>query len=311
MYKMTILVAVALTALWLSWTQAQGPALGSSEEQAIRKSVDDYCATFNKGDIGGLMDYWADDADYVDADGTAHRGKDAIRALFQSSTENLKGHKLGLKITALRIVKPEVAIEDGVAELTDPEGATTSAPYTAVWVKSGDKWLIQSARDLPSQEASVPATSDNLSPLAWLIGEWVSEDKGPKVTLTSKWALDKNFIVQDYTVAGQDGADLRVVQWIGFDPGTGQIKSWTFDSRGGHGEGLWMRDGNTWHAETTGVLADGRIGSAFNSVRFVDDTHLEWRSTDRNVEGQPMPDAEVKFVREEQAARQPVKSDAQ
>jgi hypothetical protein len=107
--------------------------------------------------------------------------------------------------------------------------------------------------------------------------------------------------VQDYTVAGKDGDDLRVTQWIGFDPSTAQIRSWTFDSRGGYGDGLWTREDNTWRSETTGVLPDGRIGTSFNTIRFVDDTHLEWRSTGRNVEGQPMPDAEVRLVRSDKS----------
>jgi hypothetical protein len=103
--------------------------------------------------------------------------------------------------------------------------------------------------------------------------------------------------VQEYTVGGQSDSQLHVTQWIGYDAASDQIKSWTFDSRGGHGEGLWTRDGNTWYTEATGVLPDGRIGSALNSIEFVDDTHLRWRSIGRNVEGQPMPDAEVRFIR--------------
>jgi uncharacterized protein (TIGR02246 family) len=262
--------------------------------------VDGYCDAFNSGNVDTLLAFWADDADYVDEEGETHRGKEAIGALFKAGVEDLKGQKLGLKIDNLRLVKPEVAIEDGTATLTNADGQTTTGHYTAVWVKNGDKWLINSARELPDDDDAAAASESNanyLQPLEWLVGDWVSEDNGPTVNLTANWALEKAFLVQDYTVAGQAGTDIRVVQWIGFDPVTGQMKSWTFDSRGGYGEGLWSRDDNTWHGETTGVLADGRVGTARNSIRFVDETHFEWRSTGRNVEGQPMPDVEVRFVR--------------
>src|SRR5262249_43041179 len=139
---------------------------------------------------------------------------------------------------------------------------------------------------------------DYLRPLEWLIGDWVSEDNGAPVKVTAKWALDKRFLVQDYSVAGEAGTEMRVTQWIGYDPLTGQIKSWTFDSRGGYGEGLWSReDDNTWSIDTTGVLPDGRTGTANDAVRFVDNSHYGSRATARNVEGQPLPDVEVRFVR--------------
>jgi hypothetical protein len=109
--------------------------------------------------------------------------------------------------------------------------------------------------------------------------------------------------VQDYVVSGEAGDDLKVTQWIGFDPISGQIKSRAFDSRGGYGEGLWERDDNTWSSEAIGVLPDGRTGSALNSVRFVDESHMEWRSTGRNVDGQPMADVEVTFVRADKGAQ--------
>jgi uncharacterized protein (TIGR02246 family) len=307
MHKKTILLAAlfALIALALPWTRFKQSSVGAQEsrggvedEQTIRKSADDYVAAYNKGDIEAVMAYWAQDADYVDEAGKTHRGKEKIASLFTAGMEDLKNHKLALKVIGVRFIKPDVAIEDGEARLTAPGGETSSSRYTAVWTKTGDRWLLSSVREISSAEpAGESSNAQYLEPLDWVVGEWVSDDKGPKVTLAAKWALDKNFIVMDYTVERKDQPAGRVAQWIGFDPASGQIKSWTFDSSGGHGEGLWTRDGNTWNADVTGVLPDGRVGSARNSLRFVDDTHVQWRSTGRNVEGQPMPDAEVTFVR--------------
>jgi uncharacterized protein (TIGR02246 family) len=299
MHKKLILATMLIASLGVVSVRSQESVEGSVDEHPIRQSLEDYARAFNNGDMDTVMSFWDGDADYVDADGSTHRGKEAIGELFRNAAQNLQGHKISLKIDTLKLVKPEVAIEDGTASITGPDGESRNSRYTAVWVKSGDKWLIESARELPDDDDAAAAENDvnHLQPLEWLIGEWASEDSGPGVKFTARWALDGKFLLQEYTVAGDADADFRVAQWIGFDPVTGQIKSWTFDSRGGYGEGLWSRDGNTWHGETTGVLPDGRIGTASNSVRFVDDTHLEWRSTGRNVEGQPMPDSEVRFVR--------------
>jgi uncharacterized protein (TIGR02246 family) len=300
MHNSLILAVVMVASLELPALRAQESSPASADEQAIRTSVDAYCDAFNSGNVDAVLNYWANDADYVDVDGETHRGKEAIGALFKTAVEGLEGHKLALTIDRLRLVKPEVAIEDGTASLTTPDGETSSGRYTAVWVKSGDQWLISSARELPSDEdeAAAPEISaDYLQPLEWLAGQWVSEDNGPTVNLTADWALDKKFLVQDYTVAGEEGAEIRAIQWIGYDPVTGQIKSWTFDSHGGYGESLWSREDNTWHVDATGVLPDGRVGTARHSVRFVDDAHFELHSTGRNVEGQPMPDVEVRLVR--------------
>lgn len=293
-----IILGTLAVAVWGVTTYAKDAAQKSSDEEVIRKAADEYCAAFNDGKVDAVIEYWGDDADYVDEDGQAYHGKDAVRELFKRSLESLKGSKLNLKIENLHLIKPDVAIEDGTASLTGPDGETSKGRYTAVWTKSGDHWRIASAHDLPMKEQSAPeANADYLKPLDWLIGDWTSDDKERPVKLTSRWALDKNYIVQDYLVPGEGGDDLKVTQWIGFDPISGQIKSRAFDSRGGYGEGLWERDDNTWTSEAIGVLPDGRTGSAQNSVQFVDESHMGWRSTGRNVDGQPMPDVEVKFVR--------------
>lgn len=304
MQKQTILGVLALGALGLVATQAKETPQSSPDDQAIRRSIMDYCDAYNDGKIDALLSHWAKDADYVNQDGQVYRGKDAIGALLKSANENLKGYKLNLKIDNLRLVKSDVAIEDGVATLAGPEGETNVNRYTAVWIKEGDHWLINSARDLPAEDKPAPAANaDYLQPLAWLVGDWKSDDKGPVVSLSARWTLDKNYLVQDYTVTGEAADNFHVMQVVGFDPLSGQIKSWTFDSRGGYGEGLWQRDDNTWSSKSRGVLPDGRVGNAVNSLRFIDDAHLEWRSTGRNVEGQPMPDVQVNFVRSGDAAK--------
>jgi hypothetical protein len=88
-----------------------------------------------------------------------------------------------------------------------------------------------------------------------------------------------------------------VTKYIGWDPVEGRIRSWVFDSEGGFGSGLWTRSGNEWTEEVEFRNRVGSDGSARNLWRFGDDTHFEWRAVDRELDGQPVADAAVKFAR--------------
>src|SRR5262245_66537998 len=137
MQKRIILGAVAVAVLGLVATYAKDATQKSSDEEVIRKAAGEYCAAYNDGKVDAVLEYWNDDADYVDEDGQASHGKDAIRALFNRSLENLKGSKLDLKIDSVHLVKPDVAIEDGTASLTGPDGETSKRRYTQDWSNGG------------------------------------------------------------------------------------------------------------------------------------------------------------------------------
>ena len=56
------------------------------------------------------------------------------------------------------------------------------------------------------------------------------------------------------------------------------------------------RTGNTWTGDVDGVLADGRTG-AQDALKFVDDKTFVYESTDREVDGQPIADASMKYIK--------------
>ena len=65
----------------------------------------------------------------------------------------------------------------------------------------------------------------------------------------------------------------------------------------GFGSGMWSRAGNEWTEEVEFRNRGASDGSARNIWKFTDDGHFEWRAVDREVDGQPVADAAVKFVR--------------
>ena len=78
---------------------------------------------------------------------------------------------------------------------------------------------------------------------------------------------------------------------IGWDPKTSQLKSWSFDSEGGHGEGHWTRVGDDqWIVKAQGSLRDGSATSATQTITRVNKDAMKFTSTDRVIGGQFAPD---------------------
>src|SRR5262249_53082899 len=86
---------------------------------------------------------------------------------------------------------------------------------------------------------------------------------------------------------------------IAMDPQRGQLRSWHFDDDGGHGQALWLRDGNRWVLDSFGVLADGTNTESVNVLVRIGKDAITWQSIDREVDGDSLPDtAPIKLTRE-------------
>jgi uncharacterized protein (TIGR02246 family) len=290
------ILAVCLLGLTVKSGDGQVPAPQGDKaiHQAIQQAVASYADACNKGNLAAVAAVWASDAEYIDEAGTVTQGRDAIAALFKQYLSDLKGGKIEFKVTSIRPLSADVAMQDGKSIVTLPDGSVDEGYFTAVWFKKDGKWMLRSARDLPHEGAEEIGSAGALKGLQWMIGDWEAEKGGLRVSI--RWTLNRAFLSTEYTVKDSSG-EMQVTQLIGFDPLTGLIKSWTFDSRGGYGEGLWVREGNSWVAETAGVLPNGQAGTAVNVIRFVDDQHIVFLARDREIGGQPLPDSEVKLMR--------------
>ena len=293
MRRILVIAMVGLAGLALAWGQAK-PA---NEESAVRAAVDSYTSAFNNGNLDCVMAHVAVDADFIDHSGKLYKGKADLAEVLKHSLADLKGSKLKSTITSIRFLRPDVAVVDGKADLTAPDGTTDSGRYTSTWTRTGGKWLLSSVRDLPDSPAAAEPAPAPLQQLAWLVGDWASQNPTFAVQLSGRWALNKSFLLLEYTAKGQDGEDLAVAQYFGWDPVDGVIRSWFFDSQGGYGGGDWERQGNTWAALWTGVLSDGQNAASTNSMKFIDDNSFLFRSVDRDIDGLPLADVDAKFVR--------------
>ena len=86
-------------------------------------------------------------------------------------------------------------------------------------------------------------------------------------------------------------------QLIGWDPSTGKIRSWVFDSDGGFGEATWTKKGNRWIINAAATMPDGRKTSAINILNVLDKNSFTWHKG-RELDGEILPNIEpIKVVR--------------
>jgi uncharacterized protein (TIGR02246 family) len=272
------------------------PARKDMEE--IRKAVQTYVAAFNKGDLKALMAHWSADAEFLEESGKTIRGRDALKARFAKTFKDSPGMKIRIAVKTLRFVKPDVAIVDGIVKLTGRDGSSDNGPYSSIWTKTDGKWLMTRVYDLPGEGSQTTAPNyEMLKELEWLVGDWASEGKHTPVTFSCKWIKNQNFLRIEETIHLKDQDPMTITEIIGWDPIQQKIRSWLFDSRGGFGETLWTRNGNQWTVELMGVLSDGRAASSRSIWKYVDEKTCTWDSLDREIDGQPAPDVNVKYVR--------------
>lgn len=278
---------------------------GADEPKAEEKAVDKdrraaFIAAYDKGDAKAVAAFWAADATYVDQDGRETKGRAAIEKMYEKVFADNKGAKLAIHVTSLKQLTPDVVLQDGVTEVTPAGGGfPTAARYSAVLVKKDGEWYLQSIREAQPVPAS---NSEYLEELAWLIGEWAGEnEKGESGSASYDWAENDNFIVSTFATTLDGFPVAGGTQWIGWDAADKQIRSWSFYSGGGFGEGVWTRDGNKWTIKITARTAAGKKVSATNLVTKTDNDHLTWQVTKLTVAGEALPDLKpVKMKRVKQ-----------
>ncbi len=258
------------------------------EMEAIAKDNRAYEAAFAKADVKALADFYTDDVVYTADDGTVYAGREAIVNCLTAAFAANKGARLTITMDSVRPLTPDVLAENGSTTVVSKDGGVSSAKFTAIHLKKDGKWKISQLVETPAPAASA---GENLSELAWLVGEWKEEDKDAGVTIQSRyqWANGGNFITRNVTVSRRDQPVIEGWQIIGWDPVDEEIRSWTFDDAGGYSEGTWTRDGNRWLARESGYAQDGSRTTADHTITRAGDDILRWESTNRTLDGDPLP----------------------
>jgi uncharacterized protein (TIGR02246 family) len=248
-----------------------------------------FITAFNRGDAKAVASFWSPDASYIDEVGDEYQGREAIEKLYERVFAARKGAKLEINVTGRKALSPDVVVDDGFTVVTPADGGVpTSARFTALLVKKDGQWYLQSVRD---SVAYPPSNAKHFEELEWLIGEWTGEsEKGDSATAEYEWQHDQNFIECTYAATLNGIPVSGGTQWIGYDAIERRIRSWTFYSGGGFGEGAWTKERNNWTIKVTARTAAGNQVTATNIITKTDDDHMSWQLTKLTVDGKTLPD---------------------
>ena len=291
-YLKSCLAVILLTPVLL--TAQDAPSL-SEDEATVRKAGTDYVDAFNKRDAETLASYWSPEAVYSNRiSGEQVVGREAIAAQFKSLFDTAANLKLAVSVESIQFVSPNVAVEHGTAKFLSPDTVPEQIAYSAVYVRRDGKWLLDRVTD----EASKTTNShyEQLKGLEWFIGSWVDQDENVRIVTDCNWTKNKNFITRTFTVSADDNVELSGIQIIGWDAGSKQIRSWTFDSDGGFAQGVWSKSKDRWYVHKKGTTAEGETTTAVNHVTPIDDTTFAFQSTQRTLAGELLPNIDEVLV---------------
>jgi uncharacterized protein (TIGR02246 family) len=246
---------------------AAGPAVAE-----IRDMLRSYLRAFNRHDATALAAHWSTAGTSIDLDtGHVTSGRDAVRQVFAALFDQ-DGHAvIDIDVDSIRPIRDDVAVVDGVTQMSFGAGAPAASRFSAVVVREDGVWRMESLREAAHAAAAVE--SRPLDDLAWLLGTW--EDVGEGVTAGTNcfWSAGRGFLVRTHAVVGDDASehppmegDRRIPgllppgdprgrelsEIIGWDPDSRTIRSWLFTSDGRFAEATWSRDGRDWHVHVRG-----------------------------------------------------------
>jgi uncharacterized protein (TIGR02246 family) len=214
-------------------TWAQG---NPQEEAALRTRAEAFVAAFAQGDAKALAAFWTPDGDYMDQTGRHLKGREAIEHAYQQFFSKHQGVTLGITMTSIRVMTPDLAIEDGTTDVRPVDGGPPRrARYVVIHLKQDGQWCLASVREtvightrsnglivpgaVDDAVFSPPAHDEHLRELEWLIGDWGDAgDTAAEAQVSFTWAAHQNFIVASLTTMRKDLPVGSASQWIGWDP---------------------------------------------------------------------------------------------
>lgn len=293
-----VIVSAALLGAAIPGHGEEPSASHEQDRRAILSAGKAYQEALARGDVEAISRLWLPDGDIVDDLGTTISIREAMAAEAAGAKAGRKPPVVTISETNVRFLSPDVAVEDGTAEVALPgRSGKARGHFTAGWVRTAAGWKLAFLR-----ESSIDRTPSrpSLADLDPLVGEWRLVDGDPSIRVSARWNPGRTFLLRDMTITTDDKREIEISQRIGIDPLSGQIHSWSFGSDGGHGEGVWTRDGDAWVVNTTAVSAGGVRTTSLNVYSLEDGNRLRWRSVPTTVTESHATPVDKLFVKTQQ-----------
>jgi uncharacterized protein (TIGR02246 family) len=262
----------------------------SPDEEAVAQAATGLGKAYNEHNGKNFAAAFTADGEYVDENGNVFHGRKAIEDEFAALLKANPETGIELALASLRTIAPGVIAADGTTRLTRKKGEPAIAGRCSlVCTKDGNKWLIASLREI-ADDGQHASHHEQVRQLEFLIGDWVNQGGHSDVHFTCRWDEGMNFLVRDFAVHVAGQKTMTGTQRIGYDPLTGHLRAWIFDSAGGYADGYFHHDGEIWVLKTTGVTADGQMASGTQLFGPIDAHRLSWKAVDYVIGGEQLPD---------------------
>ena len=263
----------------------------AEDRAALHKRTEEILKAAARADARVLAGFWTETGEYVRGDDLTIRGRANIEKAYAAHFKAKKPGAVELQRESVRFLSDDTAIQEGTFLVKRPNPAEeTRSRFSALLVRVKGQWYLGLLREW--------AEGPSLQELAWLVGTWTSRTGDAEVKAVFEWTEDKTFLRSRFSMK-TEGRTATGFQVVALDPATRAVRSWTFEAGGGIGEAAWIRTEKAWVAKSTAVTPDGERVTATTELTPVDANSFTWKSVDRTVGGEKVPDVgPIKVVRE-------------
>jgi uncharacterized protein (TIGR02246 family) len=270
------------------------------EIAGLQKAAADFVTAYNNKDAAAIAALFTEDGEITDLTGEElTSGRDQVKARYDGVFADDPA-QIAIEVDSVRLVAPNLAIEDGTFHLTpaDNEDAPpTSTSYTAVLMKNGEGvWQIASTRSLKDVTDAAGQLADVAEALK---GEWTSRTSdGVQLDLAFGWDKSGKFLSGETLTTTADAEPQPGTIRISWDAAKKSIVSWIFDAAGGSTLSVWTPTDDGWLLRSEGTTADGETTSATQNLTSEGSDTLIWSATNRVIDGEIQPDSTLRIVRQ-------------
>ena len=146
MVRRVVLGLIISSILMVSGVTAEDTRL-SQDEIAVRKAIESYVETYNRGDASAAASHWSRDGSYLTQTGEYVKGPDKIRSALEKFLAENKGIQVKVAVFDVQRQSAGQAIAKGFATFHRPGEENEEVFVTATYVKeSGAMEAPQSGR---------------------------------------------------------------------------------------------------------------------------------------------------------------------